>query len=107
MYKINKINNLYKLCIRGNNLTKKLNKNTTKQTLVFLRAPKHFNIGKRRVLSFKNFHKFFYNLNLVLHTRIFLKNEQYLFNILNEFHKFHILYRINSIKISSKIKIKW
>jgi hypothetical protein len=107
MYKLNKITTLTKLCLRGYNLTKKLNKNQTKHSLVFLRAPKHFNIGKHKVLSFKNFYKHTYGLSLSTNILIFVKYPYFFYNIILNFHKFHLLYKINSIKITAKLKIQF
>ena len=54
LYLINKGGTLKNLCLRGVYLSKKFSKTQNKQTLVYLRAPKHFNIGKQEVLSFRN-----------------------------------------------------
>jgi hypothetical protein len=97
----------YSICLRGYNLTKKLNKKQKKSTLVFLRAPKHFNIGKRKVHSFKNYNKIIYKLNLKIPLIFFLKNFSIFFSVLQNFHKFNLLYKIFSIKISLKVKIKF
>ena len=79
----------------------------TRQSLVFLRAPKHFNIGKHKVFSFKNFYKKFYNLNLFFYLFFYLNNNKLLYNIITEFHKFHLLYKISSMKITIKVKIQF
>lgn len=107
MYKLNKNSNLINLTLRGNYLTKKILKKNSKQTLIFLRAPKHFNIGKHKISSFSNFYKYSYNLNFKLATQQFLVNKNFFFNFFTLFHKVHILYIINSVKIKTKIKIKW
>lgn len=107
MYKISKNGCLKQLYIRGYNLTKKLNKNQTKHSLVFLRAPKHFNIGKHKVLSFKNYYTHSYYTNIKIPVLFFMKNPQQLYNFIIEFHKFHLLYKIASIKVTVKVKIKF
>lgn len=107
MYKINKITILEKFLLRGNYLTKKIFKKNSKQTLIFLRAPKHFNIGKHKISSFVNFKKYNYFLNYKVPTNEFLKNKYFFYKIYNIFHNFHFLYIINSIKITSSLKIKW
>lgn len=107
MYKLRKLGDLYKICIRGNNLTKKLNKNNSKQTMVYLRSPKHFNIGKHKILSFLNYFNYNYYLNLKLHVNIITNHPSFLFNTIVEYHKFHLLHKISSIRITSKIRIKW
>ena len=106
MYKINKIINLTKFSLRGNYLTKKIFKKNSKQTLIFLRAPKHFNIGKHKISSFTNFKKYHYFLNYKVPTNEFLQNKYFFYKIYNVFHSFHFLYIINSIKISTFLKIK-
>lgn len=105
MYKINNNINIQKIFIRGYHLTKKLNKYQSRHSLVFLRAPKHFNIGKHRVLSFKNQNTFLYNVNLNIPTRILIQYPTQLYNVLLHFHKFHLLHKIVSLKISAKLKI--
>jgi hypothetical protein len=106
LYKINKASILEKFVLRGNYLTKKILKNTSKQTLIFVRAPKHFNIGKRKVSSFVNYKKFVYNLNFNVPTTELSKNGKTFFKFFSLFHKLNILYIVNSVRISSKVKIK-
>ena len=96
-----------KLILRGNYLTKKFFKKNSKQTLIFLRAPKHFNIGKHKVSSFVNFKSYLYNVNYSLFISQFLLNKNFFFSILTIFHKLNVLYVTNSIKVKTKIKIKW
>lgn len=107
MYKLNKIGILTNLILRGNYLTKKILKKNSKQTLIFLRAPKHFNIGKHKISSFVNYYKYSYKMNYLLATQQFLFNKNFFFKFFTLFHKIHLLYVINSIKINTKIKIKW
>jgi hypothetical protein len=106
LYKINKISTLKKFVLRGNYLTNKVLKKTSKQTLIFLRAPKHFNIGKRKVSSFVNYKKFVYNFNLNLPTDEYNKNGKTFFRFFCLFHKLNFLYVVNSVRITSKLKIK-
>ena len=106
MYKLNKNTNMTKLILRGNYLTKKFFKKNSKQTLIFLRAPKHFNIGKHKVSSFVNFKSYLYNVNYSLFISQFLLNKNFFFSILTLFHKLNVLYVTNSIKVKTKIKIK-
>jgi hypothetical protein len=96
-----------RLILRGNYLTKKFFKKNSKQTLIFLRAPKHFNIGKHKVSSFVNFKSHLYEVNYCLFINQFLLNKNFFFNMFTLFHKLHVLYVINSIKVTTKIKIKW
>lgn len=107
MYKINKTIILEKFSLRGNYLTKKIFKKNSKQTLIFLRAPKHFNIGKHKISSFINYKKYNYFLNYQIPTNEFFKNKYLFYKIYNIFHKFHFLFILNSIKITSSLKIKW
>ena len=90
MYKLNKNTNMTKLILRGNYLTKKFFKKNSKQTLIFLRAPKHFNIGKHKVSSFVNFKSYLYNVNYSLFISQFLLNKNF-FDIKNNF-KFKFFY---------------
>lgn len=106
LYKINKTSILTNLTLRGNFLTKKFFKKNSKQTLIFLRAPKHFNIGKHKVSSFKNFYKYNYSFNYKIPTEQFLNNKLLFLKFFSLFHKIHLLYTLNSIKVSTKLKIK-
>lgn len=94
------------LTLRGNFLTKKFFKKNSKQTLIFLRAPKHFNIGKHKVSSFNNFYGYNYKFNYKIPTEQFLNNKLLFLNLFPLFHKIHFLYCLTSIKILTKIKIK-
>ena len=107
MYKINKNININQIFIRGYNLTKKLNKYQSKHSLVFLRAPKHFNIGKHKVLSYKNQKTYLYKTKLMIPTIFVVKYPLHIYNTLLHFHKFHILHKITSIKMIGTIKIKF
>lgn len=107
MYKIGKTGMLKKLILRGNYLTKKIFKKNSKQTLIFLRAPKHFNIGKHKVSSFVNYKKYEYFFNYSIPTEQFLKSKIFFFRLFALFHKMHFLYIINSVRISTTVKIKW
>jgi hypothetical protein len=107
LYFIKNIIILKELYLRGYNLTKKLNKHQKKGTLVFLRPPKHFNIGKRKVHSFRNYQTFSHKLNLKAPFSLALKSPYRFFAILIEKHQFNLLYSISSIKITFKAKIKF
>ena len=106
MYKLNKNSRLTNITLRGNYLTKKILKKNNKQTLIFLRAPKHFNIGKHKISSFVNFYKYSYDLKFKLSTKQFLINKNFFFNFFTVFHKIHFLYIINSIRIKATVQIK-
>lgn len=107
MYKLNKTSILTKYILRGNYLTKKIFKKNSKQTLIFLRAPKHFNIGKHKVSSFVNYHKYEYNFDYKLPTEHFLENKIFFLKLFSLFHKMHFLFIMNSLRITTKVKIKW
>lgn len=107
MYKINKLSNLNFILLRGNYLTKKVYKKLSKQTLIFLRAPKHFNIGKHKVSSFVNYKKHIYRFSYVFPTNDFIKNKYFFYKIFSLFHKINLTYSITSIKINTKVKIQW
>lgn len=106
MYHINKFSVIDKIVLRGNYLTKKILKKNSKQTLIFLRSPKHFNIGKHKVSSFLNYKNYNYKLKYKICTNHFLTNQYLLFNIFTYFHKLHFLFNISSIRSTIKIKIK-
>jgi len=106
LYKLNKYGILNILKLRGIYLTKKINKKSKKQTLIFLRAPKHFNIGKFKIFflnnkkSFKILSNFPINIQFIESYKIFLIS--FLFN----FYKLQSLFFTNSIKLNIKYKIK-
>lgn len=102
MYLLNKGCVLNEIVIRGVFLTKK--ENNRKQTLIFLRSPKHFNIGKRKVISFNNRCNIYSNVDLKC-PLLFFKNHPYIFNLIYKNFKFNILYRINSIKVIASVKV--
>lgn len=106
MYHVSKFSVISNLVLRGNYLTKKVLKKNTKQTLIFLRSPKHFNIGKHKVSSFVNYKKYSYKLNYKIPTNHYLNNQYLLFNIFIHFHKLHFLFNMSSIRSTIKIKIK-
>lgn len=107
MYKLNKISKLNFLILRGNYLTKKMFKTLSKQTLIFLRAPKHFNIGKHKVSSFVNYKNYRYNFNYIFPTQSFITNKFFFYRLYTLFHKLNLTYNITSIKINTKVKIRW
>ena len=106
MYLLNKAGILNEYTIRGIYLTKKKTKKWKKQTLVYLRSPKHFNIGKHKILSFNTNAKYKYILNMNINYLSFIKNKNFI-NLYSIFHKINILYRINSIKTKIKTKVYW
>ena len=107
MYQISNKAIINKLSSRGIFLSKKFNKKNSKSTLVYLRSPKHFNIGKHKIFSFKN--KFINNLifNHNLPSKIIIFYEQYFFKLIFKFIDIHSLKRINSVRVNIKVKVKW
>lgn len=105
MYKINNKFNLKKIIIRGINLSKKQNIKLQKQTMVFLRAPKHFNIGKHKILSFKNKKIIQYNINIFFYYKMFYSSIFY-FAFINYYRQYNLNLLINSINVEVKLKIK-
>lgn len=95
------------ISVRGIFLSKNFLKKNKTQTLVYLKSPKHFNVGKQKVLSFNNEFRYQYLLKLKTLLFLFLKNQHYFFKLITTFFKFHIPFRINSLKIITKTKIKW
>lgn len=106
MYLLNRVSFLTTIYIRGIYLTKTKTKTNKKQTLIFLRSPKHFNIGKRKVISFNNKHNIKINLNMFIPTRSSKLNFYY-FSLISSLFKFDTTYRINSLRIKTKSAIIW
>lgn len=107
MYLINKGGTLKNLCLRGVYLSKKFSKTQNKQTLIYLRAPKHFNIGKQEVLSFRNKFSYYYKPDWAASTLILIKYPHFFFRVTRNVFKFHHLKQINSVRVTIKLKIKW
>lgn len=95
------------MVVRGIFFSKKFLKKNKKQVLVFLRSPKHFNIGKRKVFSFKNTHHSFVSLNLPIILNYFLFNSNVYYNFLINHYIFIIPFRITSLRTTTKVVIKW
>lgn len=104
MYLYNKKSFLLNLNFRGIILSKKRTKTNKKQTLIFLRSPKHFNVGKRKVISFNNRVSYVYRINLPFATKK-LNSKYFFFSILSSILNYDSLFRVNSIKITSKTSI--
>lgn len=107
MYKINKkclITTIYLKFLKL--LKKKSQTKNVKQTLIFLRSPKHFNIGKRKIYSFKYLYVKKLQCNLPLLTNQIMSTNNYFFKIKNQMQ-----YTINDSyvgeRITFKVKIKW
>lgn len=107
MYLINRGGTLTSLSLRGVYLSKKFSKKYSKQTLIYLRAPKHFNIGKQKVLSFRTKFTHTYTSNWAASTVILLKYPQFFFKVTSNVFKFHHLKQINSVRVCLKLKLKW
>ena len=93
--------------IRGIYFSKKLLKKHKKHTLVYLRSPKHFNIGKHKLHSFNNSNNQLIKLKMILPTIFILKNTFFFFKILEYFYYFKLLFRFNSLRVNVKTKIKF
>jgi hypothetical protein len=91
--------------IRGVFLSKKFTKNNKRQVLVYLRSPKHFNIGKQKIFSFKNQTNFTQNNLIFIPYFFILKSHNFFFLLIKKLFKFNPLYRINSLRISIKTNI--
>lgn len=107
MYKIKKTSLLTLITLRGHYLTKKIFPKISKQTMVFLRAPKHFNIGKHKVHSFVNFKKITYPVNYNIPTQQLIDNRLAFFKIFNLFHKYNLLYSLTGVRLKVTQTIKW
>lgn len=113
LYKLNKDCDLNYIKINYLVLTKKNKKNIIKkrikQQLIFLRAPKHFNIGKQRVKSL-NYKAFDY----LTKNDIYLKSintkliyDNYLFEYISRYFGLNNLYIINKLNVNIYTKIKF
>ena len=107
MYKINNSSKLESITIRYNLLSKKYFKKSKKSTLVYLRSPKHFNIGKHKVFSFKNFFALKLMLNYKVYLQVLLKYPMFLIRLLPKFTEINILRKVNSLRVKAKVNIKW
>ena len=107
LYLISKKSKILNFKMRGIYLSKNFLKKNKKQVMVFLRAPKHFNIGKHKIFSFKNKYTKFMSINSDNPTINIIKYPQYLYRIIIDLYKFQFLFHINSIKITTKTSIKW
>lgn len=107
MYKLHISCNLNFLNIRGIYFSKKLTKKHKKNTLVYLRSPKHFNIGKHKVFSFNNINTLLINLKLKIPLLFVLKNTLFFYKILQQIYRYKLLFRFNSIRINTTTKIKF
>jgi hypothetical protein len=106
MYQINQECIIESCIIRGVYLTKKRTKKWKKQCTVFLRSPKHFNIGKHKIFSFKTKKNFFYFINMKTLYSIFV-NSKGLYKIYGYIHFCDLLHRVNSVKYKVSVDILW
>jgi len=106
LYKLKKNSQLTLISLRGHYLTKKIIPKISKQTMVFLRSPKHFNIGKHKVHSFLNFKKINYAVMYKVPTQDFVQNKITFFKIFNTFHKYNLLYSLTVVKLRITQTIK-
>jgi hypothetical protein len=104
LYLYSKKSILINLIFRGVYLSRI--KNNKKQTLIFLRSPKHFNVGKRKVISFNNKKAEVYSLNLQTSTDS-LNHPLFYSNLLLKTLLFNNRFRVNSTKVTLKTKILW
>jgi hypothetical protein len=116
MLQINKSSKLlkatYKLQIlfRLNHLNKKYLLKKKLSSSVFLRSPKHFNIGKQKI---KSINYIFINLGFVtkkkIHSKIMYQETKYLFKLFDKFTETNTYIKTESIKLSIKttFKIMW
>jgi hypothetical protein len=106
LYLINKKSKITKINIRGVYLSKNFLKKNKRQVMVFLRAPKHFNIGKQKIFSFKNKYTKFFNINFSSPTYAFVNYPSYFFRVFLNIFNFQFLFRINSVRVTTKTLVK-
>ena len=105
MYKLSNLSIIQSLTSRGVFLSKKFNKKNHKNTLVYLRSPKHFNIGKHKIFSYKNKFMDLLDLNHKVTTKTLIKYEQYFFKLMYKLKHTHSLKHTNSLRVNLKTKI--
>ena len=103
----NKKSKLINLVFRGIILSKPKNKKNKKQTLIFLRSPKHFNVGKRKVISFNNKIAYSYAVSLAILTNSLRYGNIFFLVLLSSVMRHNGLFRVNSLKITTKTTISW
>lgn len=110
MYKLNKSTTICNYVTRGIFTSNKANmaaKKNKKQTVIFLRSPKHFNIGKHKIFFFNNFYKIKVIENRPLPIRPLISNKCYIFNLFIRKFNFSFFYKFTSIRVKTKTKIKF
>lgn len=107
MFKINTNNYLNSIILRGNNLTRlNNNKKNSKKTLIILRSPKHFNIGKHKIFSFNNHKSYKIQINAPINNYFLNNNYTTFFNTQNNYN-INYNFKINSVRLNYTTKIKW
>lgn len=91
---------------RGVFLSKKFLKVNREQTLVYLRSPKHFNIGKQRIISFNNYKSFLLITNVAVHINTLMDKPNFFKKLANLQFKNNILFKINSVVLSTTFKVR-
>jgi hypothetical protein len=103
LYKINKIGTFCLLTSRFTVLTKKQKKKLQIQQLVYLRAPKHFNIGKSKVkaINYTDIKHYYLNKSMFIYLFLYKLNFYDFKGIVSE----TTLNCITSIRLNIKHKI--
>jgi len=114
LYKIDSESKLIKLKINYLLLSKRTNKyinliNKKKQQLIFLRAPKHFNIGKHKIHSFDNINnnKILYNDVRISTPFILYGDYRLIFEKLQKQVPINTTLKIKSFRITIDFEILW
>ena len=108
MYKIFKKAAIGSFFVRGYYLTKRYGKKSRKNTLIFLRSPKHFNAGKHKVFFLNNYAVYKVNTrSIFVDLSSIEKYEKYFFDVSTTLRNYNVLYNVTSLRLRAKLKILW
>lgn len=107
MYLISNNSKLEYIALRGYFISKKNLKKNNYQCLVYLRSPKHFNIGKQKVFSFNS--KFFYKFTVQkkIYYNKTITNNEFNYPIFLKNFKPNVNFKHTSTKVTVTSHIKW
>lgn len=102
---INKHAVLRNITLRGYFVSKQFLKKNKRQSLIYLRSPKHFNIGKQKVFSFNNKFFFSYNFNKSIFYPYILNNKSFNYFYYLKNYATNLNFKVSSFKISTTTTI--
>lgn len=107
MYLVSNNSSLECIVLRGYFVSKKNLKKNNYQCLVYLRSPKHFNIGKQKVFSFNSKFCYKFKIKKKIHYNKTITNPEFNYPIFLKNFKSNINFKHTSTKISVISFIKW